>query len=1358
FYLKNEALSKLSGELKSIMNDETYLKWLFWGKLSFLSDKGKAAKMYKTVADALKNGNNELLTRDLTMLEMVMEEYSTAKKEYDTLAEAFEEKYYDGGKINDGLSAEKAGEILDEVLGKETATYGTMIPETEADIAKYTDRVQIVMRPQEPAPEEQNDGTEENTPDQSGDTDGETEPKTGTEGDDPSEPTTGTDGAGEPTDGNGEPTDGSGTTGTEENTPKALIYSSVVEAFEAILSQKEAELQNAKTEYLNAQSEKVNDSFKNGREYLEEALKNYESVDLEAVKKEAESLWKATPDTQNFFEEWFNYYGSLLNFKDLAEESALLGSAKVIHSIQNYLNAFNEILSEKNRAEYESYREELDKSRKVYANELSSLYQQTLEIERAGLIEWNKAYNKLQDKFTDFQNEFINRWNTTTEKWQEAIEGFEADKAQWINAMFMEAESRSLAGLESAGTSASVSLKTARDKVSALDSFDYSGLEQSSLVGSVLSDSKISAIESLLNNKASSIEQAKSPAFMLKASDEYQLYQAAQSVTKIFEETNKRAEEISARASAQRFKIEIDQKIKDSIKKIDDKNAEMRSSFDERAFGEGYTVKNGYYRKKIVKDVSVFSVDTENIKVRMWKDFEASDPEVNLSLLEENVDAVSFSVIMTLVSAQLTDWENSIFGVSGVVSTGDDKASTKTVSYIVGEFEKYAYGEQYKDEVELGKGLVGAILLDFENNSQKEKAGWEALDAPTWERKLWCSDTFPGPSIREFSTMVASIVATVCTFGAGAVLAVAVSAAIMATNELTFELADVGVGYHDWDEAAKNVAKAAVSGAITGASGAAMGAASKVGGIGGVFLKTGITSSSSITTQFTNAFIDGGFSGVKDAFNSWSDWQGIAVTTGSAFISNSMSYAILGDQNINFASYNPDQIKDVVTAVNLGSGLLGNALEYAVTGETFFNLLNLSMFGLEYGSMWGAGGMQTLSGGLLEFHLGNSGIQFAVGSGGTDISIGTVVSALNGVSVIQKDNEINTYIQQHYGGDELTAQMLKSLYAQEEYGAQDTLEEILSGNLSKEEVAQKYFEVQLQVLNAILGVLTIDEEADSEEKSVLEKIEEREEEIVEEGSSDTGQEAEENSAGDKTETESDNVIEEKSETDEKPPEPAEEKKDVPENAVIVEEEKTTTAAPEQKAEATESAETEETTKAYINQKLVEVKKALEEIKQLFEKYDLWNIIQERFKDVKGKPYANTVKEEKYDERGVITKDSPAFNCIGLLTYLYDIAAAHDCKNFDEYTMFNELTGITDVSQLKPGDVIWWQYDETDKDGSTTTSYHVQVWTGNGSTYESCGGKGVREKNYQQYLGWLYGSQYNHSNQIIKYYRYTGAKR
>nr|MCR5288514.1 hypothetical protein [Treponema sp.] len=328
--------------------------------------------------------------------------------------------------------------------------------------------------------------------------------------------------------------------------------------------------------------------------------------------------------------------------------------------------------------------------------------------------------------------------------------------------------------------------------------------------------------------------------------------------------------------------------------------------------------------------------------------------------------------------------------------------STKNVSYIVGEFEKYAYGEQYKGEVELVKGLVGKILLDFENNSQKEKPGWQALDAPTWERKLWCSDTFPGPSIREFSTMVASIAATVCTFGAGAMLAVAVSAAIMATNELTFEMADVSVGYHDWDEAAKNVAKAAVSGAITGASGAAMGMASKVGGIGGVFLKTGITSSSSITTQFTNAFIDGGFSGVKDAFNSWSDWQGIAFSTAGSFVTNGLGAMNSFDSTGKLLNGNTFNTSAMSSFNSLAGGLTTNALEFAFTGQTTFNLANLSMLGLEYGSMWGAAGSSTLSGGFLSMTIGENGTHFAISSAGTDISLGTLKLAAAGAKESSK--------------------------------------------------------------------------------------------------------------------------------------------------------------------------------------------------------------------------------------------------------------------------------------------------------------------------------------------------------------------
>ena len=960
----------------------------------------------------------------------------------------------------------------------------------------------------------------------------------------------------------------------------------VTELLKGLIPEKQADIESSKNAILTEIAESVRNTQTQSAQSITSLLEEYKEKpltqsDITKIKSAAKTEWEKAADQRVYLQKSLDYYAKLIQTVAAGANLNTFTESALIEFMHSYLFSFCDILDYQSYCEKAQYQSELEHSRLVYERELDTILAQTKEIAVSGNREWNKAVAELEKKYTEFQNTFITRYNMQTAQWQNALDGFESDKADWIDQMFSEAAARSIVSLTEGGAvkASTASLEEARQKVRTLEKFSKDDFDAGQMVDTILNQTKIAQVNTLLNKRAESIEDVTKPAYALKGSTDYSLLELSEKVQKIFDETTTIAESVSSRAASQQFAIEAEARRKETFAKIEAKNRETERGFDDRAYNEGYKKSNGAYTKTITKDVSVFSTQTEKVKVRLWKDFEADEPELDLSILYEQIDSNEFSVIMTLITAQLTDWENSIFGVSGLAATGDDKNGTKNVSYIVGEFEKYAYGEQYKGEVELGKGLVGAILLDFEKNSQKEKAGWEALDAPTWERKLWCSDTFPGPSIREFSTMVASIAATVCTFGAGAMLAVAVSAAVMAANELTFELADVSVGYHDWDEAAKNVAKAAVSGAITGASGAAMGAASKVGGIGGVFLKTGITSSSSITTQFTNAFIDGGFSGVKDAFNSWSDWQGIAVTTGSAFISNSMSYAVLGDQNINFASYNQNQIKDVVTAVNLGSGLLGNALEYAVTGETSFNLLNLSMFGLEYGSMWGSGGMQTLSGGLLEFHIGDSGVQFAVGSGGTDISIGTVVSALNGVSVIQKDNEINTYIQQHYGGDETTAQMLKSLYAQGEYGAQDTLEEILSGNLSKEEVAEKYFEVQLQVLNAILEVLTIDEEADSEEKSVLEKIEEREEEIAENGLEDKAQDA----AGEQTETESDKNIEEKSASDEKPPEMSEEKKDAVDNKTdaekaIGENTSTTTAAStdavtEQKAEAQEIAVT-----------------------------------------------------------------------------------------------------------------------------------------------------------------------------------------
>ncbi len=824
----------------------------------------------------------------------------------------------------------------------------------------------------------------------------------------------------------------------------------VTELLKGLIPEKQADIESKKNAILTELAESVRNTQTQSAQSIASVLEEYKEKpltqsDIVKIKSAAKTEWEKAADQRVYLQKSLDYYAKLIQTVANGANLNTFTESALIEFMHSYLFSFCDILGYQNYCEKAQYQSELEHSRLVYEKELDTILAQTKEIAVSGNREWNKAVAELEKKYTEFQNTFITRYNMQTAQWQNALDGFESDKADWIDQMFSEAAARSIVSLTEGGAvkASTASLEEARQKVRTLEKFSKDDFDAGQMVDTILNQTKIAQVNTLLNKRAESIEDVTKPAYALKGSTDYSLLELSERVQKIFDETTTIAENVSSRAASQQFAIEAEARRKETFAKIEAKNRETERGFDDRAYNEGYKKSNGAYTKTITKDVSVFSTQTEKVKVRLWKDFEADEPELNLSILYEQIDSNEFSVIMTLVSAQLTDWENSIFGVSGIASTGDDKASTKSVSYIVGEFEKYAYGEQYKGEVELGKGLVGAILLDFEKNSQKEKAGWEALDAPTWERKLWCSDTFPGPSIREFSTMVASIAATVCTFGAGAMLAVAVSAAVMAANELTFELADVGVGYHDWDEAAKNVAKAAVSGAISGASGAAMGAVSKVGGIGGVFLKTGITSSSSITTQFTNAFIDGGFSGVKDAFNSWSDWQGIAFSTAGSFVTNGVGYGL---SNTNFTGFNSLQMGQINSIAGTVGGLTTNALEYAFTGQTSFNLLNLSMFGLEYGSMWGAQGTSTLSGGLFSMTLGKDGAHFAISSAGTDISLGTLYSNAMGIGHIVENSKIENYTQTN--GQENLATSLRLQYGYGDSESKTLLDEILSGKTS----------------------------------------------------------------------------------------------------------------------------------------------------------------------------------------------------------------------------------------------------------------------------------------------------------------------
>ena len=139
-------------------------------------------------------------------------------------------------------------------------------------------------------------------------------------------------------------------------------------------------------------------------------------------------------------------------------------------------------------------------------------------------------------------------------------------------------------------------------------------------------------------------------------------------------------------------------------------------------------------------------------------------------------------------------------------------------------------------------------------------------------------------------------------------------------------------------------------------------------------------------------------------------------------------------------------------------------------------------------------------------------------------------------------------------------------------------------------------------------------------------------------------------------------------------------------------------------------------------------------------------IEEKFEQVRGRPYATSPSMQSYDiQTGILTVESKAFNCIGLISYLYNVKAAYDVANFDNYEEFERLKNINTVEDLNVNDIIRWC--GSNEDG---VNNHVQIWRGDDTTWEACYGKGVIVRiGYGKYEQW-YKKAY--TNCEITYYR------
>ncbi|MDR2103915.1 MAG: M23 family metallopeptidase [Treponema sp.] len=332
---------------------------------------------------------------------------------------------------------------------------------------------------------------------------------------------------------------------------------------------------------------------------------------------------------------------------------------------------------------------------------------------------------------------------------------------------------------------------------------------------------------------------------------------------------------------------------------------------------------------------------------------------------------------------------------------------------------------QGKDEifVDKGTGQLGRLMTDYLYWTIQEGKGINAMSMAAWDKPLWDSrgSWFNAPSVRgvmDIGNKVAAVVVgaalspvTGGTSMLGAMaLTAAVSTSINLADDLIFGALDVGGGYKSFDEAGFEFGKKALIsaagsalsstfsglGAAAGSAfGTSAGSSALINGTSKVIAQTAMTGVQAVTTNTVtsalNAFTydrEQGFGWSKDVFS-----QGIrsgAVTslvdmTGT-FTGGMLGQLNLFDGNYNALAGNIFNRENIGKFNNLAGGLAGQGVGYALGQDFTLNLLNAGLL---------TGGKANT--GLLELRIGSGGAGMEFGGGGTDVSLGTLVTAMGGL-------------------------------------------------------------------------------------------------------------------------------------------------------------------------------------------------------------------------------------------------------------------------------------------------------------------------------------------------------------------------
>jgi hypothetical protein len=686
-----------------------------------------------------------------------------------------------------------------------------------------------------------------------------------------------------------------------------------------------------------------------------------------------------------------------------------------------------------------------------------------LMIEK-GRADWEQMAEKLQGAYVRWVNAYRDEYQRTDEAWAAAyLEGLK-DKETWAAQATRAANEASSGALLALIGSDAESMARAMDTRNPVGIMNTGGIEEAAITLRQLLETtglnNLNAAFGALNGSSGTLitnvrQGTGGPDGRNYGTLAAEASRLAKSAT----------EELTARES-KRIALHVKDLTAEALKllsgNVQKANSGFRKQMDETFILEGQWQKSGiFYVKDVLVHSTLFtSIITDEASLAEYRDYLMPVLYLNTDLSEErlkNLDSWAVDSLIKKMYAEVEEHAGKIFGSGTNGETGEFgmhlgrqpviKPNPDVDKGRSGVFNDYGAGE------------IGRLMTEFNYWKFKESYGIAALSQPPWNKPLWDSrgSWFQAPSIRSIADMGLRIAGTVIgavaapiTGGGSLIGAIALNAAVNTADDLIFDLMDVSVGAKSWGEAGfsfgksllMNTASSATSAVFSGIGGPSSGFFGKGGltnymasltdsGIGGTIIGATMKGLEAFTTGSLTSIIG---AVTYDDENGW-DFSREQLAAGfsnswKTGLSSSAGSFTTGLLDLSMEGFTGKLYSNGRRLDSLMGSLTSQGISYATGGDFTLNLLSTSLF-TDLFSDKNKPGV-----GLLEFHLGREGVQMGLGTGGADVSIGTLISAAKGFEAWKVNSELLFSGQEAAGN---YASQLRTLYSmdgiyREEYG------------------------------------------------------------------------------------------------------------------------------------------------------------------------------------------------------------------------------------------------------------------------------------------------------------------------------------